>query len=203
PFVRGFTTTIRILKEDREFRAYEVNFFIYGMAFLMNLPLVVFLIVDEIELPYDEAAWARFAVHHLMLILLSPFAGRLLDRSHPTTLMAGGAFLLAIHAFLLFLAYDFWMLFASYAVFGVAMTAVNLAWNLGPMQFAKTEKDAGDYMAVHVTLTGLRAILGPFLAIGAVKLFDLRAGFVVSATLYALSAILMFRLSRRYRAGTA
>ncbi|MEN8150394.1 MAG: MFS transporter, partial [Planctomycetota bacterium] len=51
PFVRGFTTTIRILKEDRDFRAYEVNFFIYGMAFLMNLPLVVFLIVDEIELP--------------------------------------------------------------------------------------------------------------------------------------------------------
>jgi len=203
PFVRGFRTTVRILREDPAFRAYERNFFIYGMAFLMNLPLVVFLIVDEIQLPYHEAGWARFAIPHMMLILLSPFAGLLLDRSHPTKLMAVGCVLLAAHSGLLFLAHGFWTLAASYACFGMAMTAVNLAWNLGPMQFAKSEKDAADYMAVHVTLTGVRAMLGPILALTAIRVFGLRGGFIVSGGLYVLAALLMVRLSRRYRGRTS
>jgi hypothetical protein len=113
--------------------------------------------------------------------------------------MSMGCVLLGVHSALLFLAHDFWMLTASYACFGVAMTAVNLAWNLGPLQFAKSKDDAADYMAVHVTLTGLRAMLGPLLALGAIHLFDLRAGFIVSGSLYLLSAILMFRLSLGYR----
>jgi hypothetical protein len=65
------------------------------------------------------------------------------------------------------------------------------------MQFAKTEKDAADYMAVHVTLTGLRAMLGPILALTAIQLFGLRAGFIASGSLYALASLLMLRLARR------
>ena len=30
----------------------------YGIAFLMNLPLVVFLMTDHLDLSYGEASWA-------------------------------------------------------------------------------------------------------------------------------------------------
>ena len=67
------------------------------------------------------------------------------------------------------------------------------------MQFARSEKDSADYMAVHVTLTGLRGILAPGIALAAMGLLGIRAGFALSAALYALSAVLMLRLARRCR----
>jgi MFS family permease len=202
---RAFTTTVRILREDRAFRAYERNFFIYGMAFLMNLPLVVFLMVDELKLAYDQASLGRFVVSQLIMILLAPIVGRLLDKSHPAKLMSFGCLLLAVHAALLFFTHDFWLLCVSYGIFGVAMTGVIMSWNLGPVQFAPTKEAATDYMAVHVTLTGLRAMLGPVLALTAKEWLGLRAGFLVSAGLYALSGILMLRITgvRRESEGPA
>jgi MFS transporter len=194
---RPFLATVRLLKSDAEFRAYERNFFIYGLAFLMNLPLIVMLIVDELKLDYGSAALSRIIVPQIMMVVLSPFVGKLLDRSHPARLMAGGSVLLAIHAALLFVTYREETLYVSFALFGIAMTAIHLAWNLGPIHFAREERDSPDYMAVHVTLTGLRAIIGPALALGAKYFLGLRAGFAVSAGLYLLAAILMYRLSRR------
>ena len=91
------------------------------------------------------------------------------------------------------------MLGLSYAVFGVAMTPVILTWNLGPVQFAPRERDSGDYMAVHVTLTGLRAILGPVLALTSERLLGLSWGFIVSAGFYLAAALLMARLARRVK----
>ena len=200
PLARAWRVTIRILRADPLFAAYEGGFFIYGLAFLMNLPLVVMLIVDELNLPYEQAAFGRFVIGQVMLILLSPFAGRLLDRSHPARLMAGACLLLTLHAGLLAITGGFGTLVLAYVVYGIAMTGVNLAWNLGPMHFAPTEKESTDYMAVLVSLTGVRGMLGPLVALGAKWLFGLRAAFVVSAILFAIAAILMARLSRRIRA---
>jgi hypothetical protein len=115
-------------------------------------------------------------------------------------MMAGACALLGIHAFLLSVTFDYWMLFASYAVFGVAMTAVNLAWNLGPGHFAPTDRDTESYMAVHVTLTGVRAVVGPVIALSAKSLLGLRAGFAVACGFYLLASALMLRLSRRVEA---
>ena len=127
PLLRALGTTVRILREDHLFRAYERNFFIYGLAFLVNLPLVVMLIVNELDLDYDRASFARFVIGQLMMILLAPFAGRLLDRSHPARMMAVGCALLTVHAAHLVVTTGFWTLFTSYLVFGVAMTSVILA----------------------------------------------------------------------------
>ncbi|MFM7806968.1 MAG: hypothetical protein ACKPEA_03445, partial [Planctomycetota bacterium] len=40
-----------------------------------------------------------------------------------------------------------------------------LAWNIGHQDFAPPERDA-EYMAVHVTLNGIRGLIAPFLAVG-------------------------------------
>ncbi len=194
---RPFRRTVRILRRDGAFRRYETGFFVYGIAFLMNLPLVVMLIVDELKLSYADASSGKIVIGQVMMILVSPFAGMLLDRSHPARIMCWGSGLLAIHAFLLAGTFDYWTLFASYAMFGLAMTAVNLAWNLGPVHFAPTDRDAESYMAVHVTLVGVRAIIGPALALYTKWQFGLRTGFVVSGALYVVATVMMFRLSQR------
>jgi MFS family permease len=199
PLGRALRTTVRILKDDPQYRAYEIGFFIYGLAFLMNLPLVVLLIVDELGLAYGEAAFARFIIAQMMMILLAPLAGRLLDKSHPARLMGWSCVLLAVHAGLLAVTFNVETLAASYLIFGVAMTAVVLGWNIGPVQFAKREQEAADYMAVHVTLTGLRAVIGPAIALCAEHYLSLRHGFFISCLLYGVAAVVMARLSDRVR----
>ena len=87
----------------------------------------------------------------------------------------------------------------SDSIFGVAMTAVNIAWNLGPMQFAQSEQESANYMAVHVTLTGLRGMLAPLLTLGTIRLLGLRGGFAVSSLLFLGASLLMLRLSRRIK----
>ncbi|MHC4861623.1 MAG: MFS transporter, partial [Planctomycetota bacterium] len=150
-----------------------------------------------LDLDYERASLGRFVIGQLMMILLAPLAGRLLDRSHPARMMALGCGILTLHAGLLLVTQGFWTLFASYLFFGIAMTPVILAWNLGPVQFARTERESADYMAVHVTLTGLRAVLAPGIALAAKSLLGLSGGFAVSTALYATAAVLMFRLDRR------
>jgi hypothetical protein len=200
---RAFRSTARILRADRAFLAYESAFFLYGLGFLMNLPLVVLLITDRLHLSYGQASWARFVVPPVMMVLFSPVAGRLLDRSHSSTMMAVACFLLAVHSVLLAVAGGIGLLLLSYFIFGVAMTGVNLAWNLGPVQFARTERDSMDYMGVHVTLTGLRGALAPLLVIGAKRFLGLTAGFAVSTAFFLAATLLMARLSRRLSAAAA
>ena len=48
---------------------------------------------------------------------------------------------------------------------GIGYAGGTLAWNLGHQDFASAERDA-DYMAVHVTLNGIRGILAPIAAWG-------------------------------------
>ncbi len=195
--VRGFASTVRILRRDRDFRTYEAGFFLYGLGFLMNLPLVVILISDRLHLSYGQASWARFVVPPVLMILCSPVAGRLLDRTHSSSMMAASCLLLAAHSALLAAATGFWTLLASFALHGVAMTGVNLAWNLGPVQFARTHEESLDYMGVHVTLTGVRGLLAPLLALGARHFLGLTPAFFVATGFFALAALLQWRLARR------
>ncbi len=52
----------------------------------------------------------------------------------------------------------------SEAVSGRLKNIRFLAWNLGRLSFVKPDKSQ-DYMAVHVTLTGLRGLTAPFLGV--------------------------------------
>ena len=54
-----------------------------------------------------------------------------------------------------------WVMYAAVAVRGVAFAGGALAWNLGHNDFARDD-NAAQYMAVHVTLTGIRGLAASF-----------------------------------------
>ena len=54
---------------------------------------------------------------------------------------------------------------------GVAFGGGRLAWNLGHHDFAPAHHSSR-YMGVHVTLTGTRGLVAPFLAVGLYQLFE-------------------------------
>jgi hypothetical protein len=57
------------------------------------------------------------------------------------------------------------LLYAGAVLLGIGYAGGTLAWNLGHQDFASAERDS-EYMAVHVTLNGIRGILAPVAAWG-------------------------------------
>jgi hypothetical protein len=104
----------------------------------------------------------------LVLCLSVPVWARLLDRRHifgyravhSWSYVAANA--LFVTAFLAGMPSVLW---AAAAMLGCANAGGQLGWNLGHDDFS-SDATASQYMAVHVTLTGLRGLVMPLLGVG-------------------------------------
>lgn len=188
----------QVLADHPHFDAFERNFYLYGTAFHMLVPVNVFLVVDHLELSYTHNALARILVFQLVFMALSPLAGQLLDRWKAARTSGLAFVLLGIYPLLLFAAWwtkSLEITYVSFAWFGVAMAGVNTAWNLGAMQFSGNE-DASIFMGIHVSAVGVRGLCAPVIGFAACKLFGLGTAYLAASALFFLAGFLMFRLDR-------
>ena len=91
------------------------------------------------------------------------------------------------------------MLYAASVLRGASMAGLNVVWNLGPMHLAPRGK-VSDYMGVHVTLVGVRGLIGPPLAILLREAIGVHAAIAVGA-LFALTAAITTRRAERRDSG--
>ena len=90
------------------------------------------------------------------------------------------------------------ILFACFAIGrGVCAGGGAIAWNLGHLHFAKSD-DAEMYMGIHVSLTGLRGLIMPFVGILFWNWFGLGV-FLVSITLSAIALRKFWKMDREER----
>ena len=192
-----FAGSVRTLRSDRAFLSYECYFFLYGMAFMMLQPVLPIFLVEYLDVDYSQAATAKGLIMYGMFILLSPLAGVLSDRAGPVRLAAGAFALLSLFPSLLCLTRNVASLYASFAFYGAAMAAVDVAWNMGPIHFAG-ERDSTVYMGAHTALVAIRALIGGPLGIIVMRLAGTpRATFVGAAILFLAGAAGMRRLAAR------
>ncbi len=87
----------------------------------------------------------------------------------------------------------YYTLIIAFLSFGVFSAAGTLSWNIGSSFFSKNPKDSADYQSVHISLTGIRAMIAP---IGVViyKLFGYKITFGVSI-IFVILAILILKFS--------
>jgi hypothetical protein len=102
----------------------------------------------------------------VMPLAIQPWA-RFLDRHHVITFRAvhsrlavAGSIVLAIAV----LARLDWLLWPGALLMGASLAAGSLGWSLGHNDFAPRGEETR-YMALHVTLTGLRGLIAPPVAI--------------------------------------
>jgi len=188
--------TVRILREDRAFRTFQIAFMLYGFAFLMTSALLVLLAEEGLRLSYSDWTWAQGFSFPLAMIVGMALFGRIFDRIGIVRTTALSYLLL--FAFLLWVPYvrGATDLAFAYALFGMSMSGVNLGWGLGPPHFAP-EGQAHIYTAAHLSCVGVRSLFAPFLGYGLQALFSTTVAFGVAAALMALGAVTMLRLSRR------
>ena len=184
PLVRTF----KLLKRKPEFARFQINFTIYGMGFISMVPVIPIYMVDYLHLSFTSSFIAKAIVSQIGILLFSPVFGALHDKMHPhkfahysfgALAFFPGFFLLSF----LVLPYSenlaIVLLFIAYIIFGIAMSGVNVAWNMSSIYFAGKE-DASMYQSVHVTFTGFRGLFAPLLSLLLLRVLGIQAVFIAS-----------------------
>jgi hypothetical protein len=142
-----------------------------------------------------------------MIPLTVPLWSRLLDRMHIIRFRTFHCWTFVATTITILLAVALrqpQLLWLSAALQGVAIGGGVLGWNLGHHDFAPLELTS-QYMGVHVTLTGIRGLIGPPLAVGLYGLLmplDGRTGagvFAVCLGLNLVGAVAFALLNRSWQ----
>ncbi len=199
-----FRSLWAIFKNDRDFTWFEIYFFIYGIAFLMILPVIPFFAIDRLGLDYEQYALAKGVIGQIGVLFLSPFLGVRLEKLHPFRFTGIVCLLLALYP--LSMAFGNWIpdmgiafFYIAYAIFAVGMAGVRMSWNISSMHFAPPGQEA-TYQGLHVTMTALRASFAPILGSVLLHFGGFSEAFLVSSGLFALSGILFLRKYRKRKA---
>ena len=192
--VRSWGTTIRdmaaVLRADAAFRGYMIWMFVLGLGNLSVLAPLVRLLDNQFEnvrlfgfaftVDYFWSLMILQTIPMVMIPITIPTWARLLDRVHIIRFRAlhawvfvAGQAMLAVGA----ATGSFLLIFLAAFARGAGFGGGSLAWNIGHNDFATSDK-AGLYMTIHVTLTGVRGLIGSFFGMLLYEGLRIRSGAV-------------------------
>ena len=156
-----------VLLRDRPYRHYMVCQFVLGLGNLMLSAPLALILTEQFEASYLEGILITGIIPLLLMPIAIPGWARLLARIHVIGFRAIHSWLFVASGLLFFAGSTLDMI--SLVVLGAVMIGIGfgggvLAWNLGHQHFAPAHQDAL-YMSVHVTLTGVRGIIGPYIGV--------------------------------------
>lgn len=194
------TRSVELLKKNRQFAAFERSFSIYGMGFIMMTPIIPIFLVDILKLSYTANFLSKGILSQAGMLFLSPLLGKLHDRLHPFrfislsfgTLMFFPLLIVASSRFTHLPLVSTILVFVAYLIFGLAMTGINIAWNMSSIFFAGKE-DAAMYQSVHVSMTGIRGLIAPVLGLVLMRTLGIMSVFIVAAGFLATASIVSYR----------
>ncbi len=162
-----FRALIRVLIDDKSYRNYQICQLLIGMGNMMSWTPFVIIAKQQFNLDYLPGILLTQVVPLAMMPFTIPLWAKLLDAVHVIQFRAIHSWIFVVTMLLALIAGQtntLWLLYAASVLRGIAFGGGALAWNLGHLSFVKPEKSQ-DYMAVHVTLTGLRGLTAPFLGV--------------------------------------
>jgi len=202
-----------LLATDADFRHYMLAMSLFGAGFLTLTPLMV-ICLDEV---LRASEFVQVAVTTAVPILIIPLAirpwARFLDKHHVIVFRSVHSKVGAVGSLMLVLAVLLHLpllLWPGAVLLGVSLAAGSLGWTLGHNDFAPRGEETR-YMALHVTLTGVRGLLAPPIGIAAYHLLGMwREGAGAWALLLPLALVVagarefsaMRRLRESRRTGT-
>lgn len=157
---------VTLLREDRLYAKFMWWMSIFGFGNLMLMAPMTFVVIDQFQLDYTQGILINAIIPLLIMPLAIPLWAKMMDASHIIHFRSihGWSFVLASTAVTLAsYLHSIELLYAGAFLLGIGYAGGTLAWNLGHQDFSSAERDA-DYMAVHVTLNGIRGILAPVAA---------------------------------------
>ena len=167
----------RVLRADGWYRGYMSCMFTLGFGNLMLHPILAIALADEFDVGYGSGILISTVLPLLLMIVAIPFWSSRLERMHVIHFRSIHAWSFVTVSGLVFggvLFHQIALLYLAAVCLGVGYGGGVLAWNLGHQHFSSAERDA-EYMGVHITLTGIRGVIGPILG---VQLYEYLNGLV-------------------------
>ena len=181
---------MEILKRDKHYARYQIYQFTAGAANMVIEAPLVYLITRELNAGYTESIAMTMVIPFAVSMVTLPIWASYLDRVHVAEFRARQSVLWVISQALLWIGAllgSLWWIGVSRFVLGIARGGGALAWQLGHNDFAD-QKALSAYMGIHVTLTGVRGAIMPFLGMVLYIGFFDQPG--IGAHLFAIAALL-------------
>jgi hypothetical protein len=158
---------VQILKTDRWFRWYQINMFGAGFSNMLIEAPLIFIITRQMQASYTVSIMLTMVIPFAVSLISMPLWANYLDRVHVAQFRSRQSVLWILAQLLTMLGAMLesliWLVIAR-TIMGIARGGGSLAWQLGHNDFARQDQ-LGAYMGLHVTLTGLRGAIAPFLGI--------------------------------------
>ena len=181
---------IRFLRDDRDFGHFMLCQFLLGTGNMMITAPLIIVLTDVYNMDYIQSIALMTSIPIIMMPFVIPAWSRLLDRVHIVRFRSLHSWIFVITNILLLISVTTgWIpgLWLAAVVRGVAFGGGVLAWNLGHHDFADVATSSA-YMGVHVTLTGFRGLIAPFVGVGLYEL--LQHAYPTGAPVFLLSLLL-------------
>jgi MFS family permease len=203
--VTPFREALDTFRVDREFAWFEGNFMIYGVAYMMLVPVVPLFFIRELNLSYQQISSARLLIASVGVALLSPLMGKMMDRFNPVRLSTLSYAVVSLYpaslalAVILFPGQAVLGAYLAFAIYSVGMSGVNVTWNMGSIAFAP-DGQGGYYQGIHVAMVGIRGFLGPAIGFTVLKFLGYREVFLLAAVIFLLASLSSYGLDRKMKA---
>lgn len=191
----------QIVRDNRPYRDFELGFMLYGFSFMLTTSVITIFMERELHLSYSGLAFYKNGNITLTIILL-PFFGKLLGNIDPRRFAMFTYLALALYLFFIgftqyFPAYSilfgvkvYYFLALAFVFFALFAASMGLLWSIGSAYFCEPG-EAGEYQAIHLSLTGVRAAIAPLLGIFVYELMGFTFTFSVGVSLLLLGVGLM------------
>jgi hypothetical protein len=163
-----------LLATDADFRHYMLAMSLFGAGLLTLTPLLVICLDDVLRV----SEFVQVAITTAVPVLTIPLAigpwARFLDRHHVIVFRSVHSWVGVVGSVLLVLAvwlHQSLLLCPGALLLGISLAAGSLGWTLGHNDFAPRGEETR-YMALHVTLTGIRGLFAPPVGIACYHLLE-------------------------------
>ena len=156
---------LSVLREDGDYARFMGWQMLLGVAAMMTEAPLLYLVSRQMGASYGESIGIMVVIPLALSVVAIPFWASFLDRVHVSSFRSVHSWVFAFAQALLWIGaigQSLWILGLARVVNGAARSGGGLAWNIGHNDFAPSAR-AGLYMGVHVTLTGIRGAIAPFL----------------------------------------
>lgn len=171
----GYSSSLRILRDDGMFRQYMIALFLFGIANLMGAPVFALYQVDYLKVSDGFIAILASVTFGTSLIFYF-IGGRYIDQNTPFNLTIRMFVISPLIPLIYFLAGTPWWLLLAAALQGILNAGIDLASLNNVIHFAARggEGEAGPYMGVHMNLLGIRGTIGPLMVPWLVSLITIK-----------------------------
>ena len=158
-----------ILRNNRPYRHFEIGFMFYGFAWMITAAIIAIYFNEALHMNHATYGFYK-NFYNILVIFMLPYFGKVLGKIDPRKFAA--ITFASLLFYLLFLALAehfpysfsigsvkiFVMLMIAYLFYSVFASTMALLWFIGSAYFCKKE-EAALYQSVHLSLTGLRALV--------------------------------------------